>query len=74
MTVRELKEKLEGLDDNLEVLMAYPSGDYWRTIIAETICTVETCQVEWSDYHSRFVLPKEGKEPEEDGKESVVLI
>lgn len=74
MTVGEMRERLEGLDDGLKVLMAYPSGDYWRTIIAGTIDTVETCQVEWSAYHGKFVLPKEGKEPEESGEEVVVLI
>ena len=74
MTVGELKRKLENLDDDLPVRMAFPSGDYWRTVIAGTIDAVEICQVEWSKYHNNFTLPKEGKEPEEGGEESVVLI
>jgi hypothetical protein len=74
MKVYQLIMKLEEHDGDADVFMAYPSGDYWRTIIAGKIDTVESCQVKWSDYHSKFVLPKEGKDPEEDGKEAVVLI
>ena len=74
MTVKEIRERLEGMDEDLQVLMAYPSGDYWRTVIAGKIDTVETCRVEWSQYHGKFVLPKEGKDEPEDGEEVVVLI
>jgi len=74
MTVNELIRKLEEFDGDLPVRMAYPAGDYWRSTIAGSIDGVESCKVEWSDYHSSFTVPKEGKEDPEDGEESVILI
>jgi len=73
MTVRELIRKLKEFDEDLPVRMAYPSGDYWRTTIAGSILGVESCKVEWSEYHSKFTVPEEGKDPE-NGEETVVLL
>jgi len=74
MTVKELIRKLEEFDGDLPVRMAYPSGDYWRSVIAGSIDGVESCKVEYSEYHRNMTVPKEGKEDPEDGEETVILI
>lgn len=52
MTVAELRANLSCFDDNQEVCIAAPSGDYWGTVKALGITNVELGNVAWSAYHN----------------------
>jgi Zn-finger domain-containing protein len=51
MTVKELIEKLQDFDPQMEVEFAYNYGDYWRTEVTKHITEVEEEAVTYSDYH-----------------------
>lgn len=70
MTVKELIEELSLMDSEKEVLFAYPSEDYWGTVCAGEIDSIETGEVEWSDYHRTYKVKEESTE---DSK-SVIII
>jgi len=71
MTVRDLKEMLEGYDDNTPVHISYNFGDYWRTQVAPKATDVELQMVKYSDYHSMDKIDEDGDE--EDCREVLVL-
>ena len=51
MKVKDLIERLSGLDAEAEVHFSYNYGDHWRTKVAPTVDLVEEGIVEYSDYH-----------------------
>lgn len=51
MLVRDLIELLEGYPEDMEVHMAYGSGDYWRTVLAPPITQVSEGAVAYTEYH-----------------------
>jgi len=55
MTVGELIEQLKGLDKNLPVHFAYNYGDYWKTVVAPEVSSIEEMPVKHSSYHN---MPK----------------
>lgn len=73
MTVAELKAKLANLPEDMEVLVAAASGDYWRTVLANQIRSVEVAKVERSEYHRQYVLPSDGDDSVVATKEVVIL-
>ena len=56
MTVKELIEALKHCDEDQEVKFAYPSGDYWRTVIAGDINSIEDGLVVYSNYHQKMTV------------------
>jgi len=70
LTVRELIEHLQDLDQNLEVHFSYNYGDYWRTQVAAEVSSVETGHVEHSDYHRMDkVVDLNDREEDDDNSE-----
>ena len=49
------------------------SGDYWRTVLANQIRSVEVAKVERSEYHRQYVLPSDGDDSVVATKEVVIL-
>jgi hypothetical protein len=58
MTVKRLIEMLSHLPEDAEVRIRQPSHDYWRTMLAGEVRSVEMERLEWSDYHSTYVVPQ----------------
>jgi hypothetical protein len=76
MTVKELRERLEGYADEDEVMFAYNFGDRGDTQVAEGVRSVEYDVVEKSSYHRMWAIQGDTPrdlEDEDDSKEVVVL-
>jgi hypothetical protein len=58
MTVKRLIGLLSQLPDEAEVRIRQPSHDYWRTMLAGEVRSVQVESLQWSDYHSTFILPQ----------------
>ena len=71
MTVKELIEKLEGFDPQMEVEFAYNYGDHWRTEVTRHITEICEGSVTYSDYHrmNKVVDCDEGYYDEEENDE-----
>jgi len=71
MTVQELLDRMKDLAHNgqgdKEVKFAYNYGDHWRTTVAESISTVNECQVKYSDYHGMDRIVEENYYDGDDG-------
>jgi hypothetical protein len=65
MTVRDLIDRLSEFNPDAEILLGYPSGDYWRTEIAKPIDDVYDGIVEYSSYHKCDKILKAIDEGEE---------
>lgn len=52
MTVSELIQNLQQYDGDMEVMTAAPSHDYWGTLNANKVGTIDTANVTYSDYHN----------------------
>jgi hypothetical protein len=59
MTVKELIMALEGFDEDLEVGFAFPSRDYWRSVLFDKVDDLEEGYVKYSDYHSQLAMASE---------------
>ena len=75
MKVSELIEVLQSLPQNSLVYFQYNYGDYWRTQVANSVDSVETGNVKWSDYHSMHKVVESDDEDEapEDVEGAVLL-
>ena len=51
MKVKELIEHLQHCDDEMEVMVSFPSGDHWRRTLARPVKTVDGANVKQSEYH-----------------------
>jgi hypothetical protein len=73
MTVQELIEQLQDMDQNAEVHFAYNYGDHWRTEVAPSVGRVDTGAVVYSDYHRMDkILDADGDcEFDDEGREIV---
>lgn len=56
MKIRELIERLELLDGDMEVRIAQPTHDHWRNTKAAEIDEVDETEVTRSDYHDGDIL------------------
>lgn len=56
MKVAELIEKLQEYDPDTAVHIAFPSGDYWKTILAPTVRSIDESFVKLSNYHDKPAL------------------
>ena len=75
-TVGELKDMLDGYDDDQKVVIASTASDYWRSPIAQRIETVDQIAVGWTEYHRCLsnLSEKDSEDPDDDGTETVVAI
>ena len=71
MTVKELKNILDGLDQDMEVYYQYPSGDYWRSKIAAEISRADQTEIEYSEYHQKMTVCGE---IEDDNETKTVIV
>ena len=69
MKVRELIEKLRQMDLDAEVHIAYTGADYWRTVLAPPVATVDEMDVKYSNYHRTDIITDD----DEDVKNVVVI-
>ena len=74
MTVRELIEHLEEFDGDTKVVKSYPSGDYWKTEIAQGISEGEMKVVEYTDYHRTLKVTDDDEAAEDDETSANVLV
>jgi hypothetical protein len=81
MTVAQLIEILQEMNQDDEVAFGYPSGDYWRTTIAKQITSVEEAATIYSEYHGANKVDEEDAEYDDDdklvikpGRKAVVLL
>ncbi len=77
MKVADLIQELEYLDpeQELDVKIAYNSGDYWRTVVAADIEEIEIVTVEYSDYHRKEkVIDSDDSDDEADNNVRKALI
>ncbi len=78
MKVAELIEELEYLDpeQDLDIKIAYNSGDYWRTVVAADIEEIEIVTVEYSDYHNKdkVIYPDDSEEELEDNARKALIL
>ena len=65
MTVRELKDYLEGYDDDADVGFAYNYGDHCKTTVIQKINDLDEYGVKYSEYFRMNVMLDE--EEDEDG-------
>lgn len=72
MTVAELIEQLQGMNQDAEVHFAHGSGDYWRTVVAPTVDSVSEGYVKYSEYHRMDTLAG-GDDIGEESREVVIL-
>lgn len=73
MKVAELIEMLQDYPADMEVHMAYGSGDYWRTVLAPKVSQVSEGSVKYTDYHQTDKLV-ELDDDEMDSDARTVLI
>lgn len=76
MTVKELIEELECFDKDKEIVIAFPSGDYWGTVCANDVESVEEGEIIWSEYHhtNKLIVDyDESLEGSDDVKSVIVL-
>ena len=45
MKVKELIEHLKHCDGEMDVMVCYPAGDYWRTTLARPVLRLEGANV-----------------------------
>lgn len=77
MTIKQLLAKLKELGDqyghDTEVVFAYPAGDYWHTIVAEKIQSIDAGEVEWSAYHRKYEIVDDPEDSEIETKTVIII-
>ncbi len=73
MKVADLIEMLQGYPADMEVHMAYGSGDYWRTVLAPAVTQISEDAVKYTEYHRMDKLV-ELDDDETDSDARTVLI
>ena len=61
MTKAELIQELRYFDNDDEIRIGCPSGDYWGTFLAREVTAVEVADVAESSYHNTFKVVDEDK-------------
>lgn len=78
LTVKELMEILADFDEEMPVVIGYPSHDYWGRMLVGEVGEheVEERFVVWSNYHDQFqqIDDDETDEPDVVETEEVLVI
>lgn len=74
LTKAQLIEELEGFPDDTPIGFAYPSGDYWGTVLIRPIrrSLIEVGTVKWSQYHNKFQC-SDGDDEGESTAEVIII-
>lgn len=72
MTVAELREMLASFPDDLPVVFAYNSRDYWHTTVAASVNEVSVQIIRYSNYHQMNTVYNDEFEKEK-GIEALVM-
>ena len=62
LTVGDLRNALDGVDDNMKVHISYNYGDYWKTVVAPVATEAEEGRVSYSEYHRMDKIDEDGAE------------
>lgn len=74
MTVRELIERLENIDDKeLPVGFSYNYGDHWRTQVVADVTDADESEVIYSSYHNMNKMANDENDDPDNFKMMVVL-
>ena len=74
MTKKELLEQLECVGDDEQIYFAYPSGDYWDTVLVAPVSDIqEHAQIEPSSYHRTLQVVEDRPNSEDKMFNGVVL-
>lgn len=74
MTKKELLKQLEYVGDDEQIHFAYPSGDYWGTVLVATVSDIQACaQIEPSAYHRTLQVVEGLPDSEDKAFDGVVL-
>lgn len=76
MTVSELIQNLQQYDGDMEVMTAAPSHDYWGTVCANAVSSIDTANVADSPYHgtNKVVDDEKIENYSDDELKEVVLL
>lgn len=75
MTKAELIQELSCFDNDDEVRIGCPSGDYWGTFLAREVTAVEQAEVAESSYHNTFkVVDDENRDNYEPNELKKVIL
>jgi hypothetical protein len=72
MKVKELIQKLELCDPELDVYLSYDYGDRCGSIVTEPISEAYKETMIWSEYHRRYSLSKDDEEPDWEDINNVI--
>ena len=73
MKVSELIAKLNHYPQDADIMVEYPSGDYWNTQLARPIDEIGEVRVERSEYHRTFKIIENYDQESEDSKTVYVI-
>jgi hypothetical protein len=71
LTVGQLREMLAGMNEDMPVLIAAKTGDYWGTVTAGAVGDAEEMLVEWDPYHQKYAVTEQ--QDDENGEWAVVI-
>ena len=57
--IKQLQDMESDLGSEIPVVFAYPSGDYWKTVIGKTVGNIEEGRVSYSEYHRKLKIEEE---------------
>lgn len=57
----DLINELSCFNDDDEIFIAFPSGDYWGSVLAKEVTEITHEQVVWSDYHNTHKIVDDEK-------------
>ena len=75
MRVQDLIDALESMDPDGEVVFSYSYGDYWSTIVAAPVESIEQGFVTYSAYHQQDkIVEMDDDEMDSDGRVRQVVV
>lgn len=79
MTVKKLIQALQGLPEDMQVMLSQPSGCYWRRTLAGEISEIQHATIAPSAYYNQALVvenPEDADDPndDEDPLQEVILL
>lgn len=74
ISVEDLIQELRTLNPKSKVVFAYNYGDYWRTIVAPFVTTVDEGEVVWSSDHNLPKIVDKDKRGEDERETTPVVV
>ena len=74
MKVQELIERLKFANPEAEVHFTYGSGDYWHTVVAPKVTSVDDGLVQYSEYHRTDKLVTDELDDDLDPAVEVIVL